>query len=277
MGISDTPLADQKSGAPRFGPITFQTIRTALTCGWSDLRRAPVFGVGISAVYVLGGWLLAWITLQTGTTYWLVLAVFGFPLLGPFVAVGFYEVSRRLHSNEPLDWPSILGVVLSQRKRSLPMIGAICVVVFLFWFFLGHMIFALFLGLSPMSNVSSSFEVFLTPNGLAMLAVGTAVGAVFALLLYMMTVLSLPMVLDREVDFVTAMAASFSFVAAHPVPMFGWAAFIACATLVSLVPFFLGLLIVLPLLGHATWHIYRLLALSPGTKSWEYAQDKRQF
>lgn len=261
MGISTTAPPAHRPGAPRFGPINARLIRKALSCGWSDLRRAPIFGIAISAVYVLAGWLLAGITLQTGTTFWLVLAVFGFPLLGPFVAVGFYEVSRRLHVGDPLNWLAILGVVVQQRNRSLPMIGAICVVIFLFWFFLGHMIFALFLGLSPMSNVSSSFEVFLTPNGLAMLAVGTTVGAAFALILYMITVLSLPMVLDREVDFVTAMAASFRFVAKHPMPMLGWAAFMGFATLVSLVPFFLGLLIALPLLGHTTWHIYRLVSL----------------
>jgi uncharacterized membrane protein len=132
--------------------------------------------------------------------------------------------------------------------------------MFLFWFFLGHMIFALFLGLSTMTNISTSYDVFLTGNGLMMLGVGTAVGALFALLLYMTTVLALPLLLDREVDFVTAMIASFQYVAAHPVAMLGWAAFIAVTTFVALIPWFMGLLFVLPLLGHATWHLYRLLS-----------------
>ncbi len=119
------------------------------------------------------------------------------------------------------------------------------------------MIFALFLGLSTMTNISSSFEVFLTPNGLLMLAVGTIVGGVFALLLFMITVIALPLLLDREVDFVTAMITSFQAVLRDPVPMLAWAAFIAGLTFLALIPAFLGLFIVLPLLGHATWHLYR--------------------
>jgi uncharacterized membrane protein len=125
------------------------------------------------------------------------------------------------------------------------------------------MIFALFLGLSTMTNVSSSLDIYFTSNGLTMLAFGTAVGAGFSALLYMITVLSLPLLLDREVDFVTAMITSFQYVAAHPVPMFGWAVFIATFTLVSMIPLFLGLFISLPLLGHATWHLYDILAYGP--------------
>lgn len=262
VNIPDDPSGNQNPpvvGAPLFRAVTPADLSQALRLGWADLRRAPLFGVGFAAVYVLAAWGMTWVTLQTGTTFWLVLAVFGFPLLGPFVAVGLYEVSRKLHAHERLSWSSVLGVVVSQRKRSLPMIGAITIVIFLFWFFLGHMIFALFLGLSPMANIFSSLEVFVTPNGLAMLTVGSVVGAIFALVLYMITVLAIPMVLDREVDFVTAMATSFSYVQSNLLVMLLWAVFIAVLTLLSLLPLFLGLFIVLPLLGHATWHLYRLL------------------
>ena len=124
------------------------------------------------------------------------------------------------------------------------------------------MIFALFLGLTTMTNISTSYDVFFTANGMTMLAVGTAVGAAFALLLYMISVLSLPMLLDREVDFVTAMITSFQYVLSHPVVMLGWAAVIAVLTFAALLPYFLGLFVVLPLLGHATWHLYRLLVIS---------------
>lgn len=143
---------------------------------------------------------------------------------------------------------------------------AIIVVVFMFWFFIGHMIFALFLGLSTMTNISSSFDVFVTANGILMLSVGTVVGALFALLLYMITVLSLPLLLDREVDFVTAMITSFQYVMAYPVQMLGWGAFIAVITFAALIPWFVGLLVVLPLLGHSTWHLYRLVTTEVGEK-----------
>lgn len=272
--VLHSEVALPRAGVPKFGAVTPALLLQALALGWSDLRRAPQFGLVFSGIYVAFGWFLLWVTVQTETSYWLVLAVFGFPLIGPFVAVGLYEVSRRLQKNEPLDWSSVMGVVLLQRQRSLPMIGAITIVIFLFWFFLGHMIFALFLGLSPMTNILTSSSVFLTVNGLTMLTVGTVVGGIFALFLYMITVLSLPMVLDREVDFVSAMAGSFVYVAAHPVKMLGWAAFIALATLVSLAPLFLGLLIVLPLLGHATWHLYYLLAShAPGADPQVHARQ----
>lgn len=133
--------------------------------------------------------------------------------------------------------------------------------IFLFWFFLAHMIFALFLGLSTMTNISSSFDVYLTPNGLMMLGVGSLVGAAFALLLYNVTVVSMPMLLDREVDFVTAMIVSFQTVINNPIPMLIWAALIALMTLLAMLPAFLGLFLVLPLLGHASWHLYDQIAI----------------
>ncbi len=123
------------------------------------------------------------------------------------------------------------------------------------------MIFALFLGLSTMTNVSSSFEVYLSSSGLTMLAVGSVVGAAFALLLYTITVISMPLLLDREVDFVTAMIISFQTVSGNPRPMLAWALLIAVLTFVALVPAFLGLYLVLPLLGHASWHLYDQIAI----------------
>ena len=234
--------------------------RDSLARGWRDLRAAPVTDLCLASVFVVAGLLMTLVTVATGQTFWLVLAVMGFPLIGTLAAVGFYETSRRLAAGLPARPGDVLPLVWAHRHGQLPWLGAIVVVIFLFWFFLGHMIFALFLGLSPMTNVLSSAEVLMTSEGLWMLATGTAVGAGFAALVFAISVAGMPMLVDRDVDFITAMSRSVAVVAARPLPWLGWGLFVALVTLVSMLPLFLGLFVTMPLLGHATWHLYARLA-----------------
>lgn len=242
---------------PEILELDLSDLRAALAAGWRDFLRAPLYGLFFAGVYVLGGWLIAWASLTEGQIWWTIFAGAGFPILGPFIACGFYEVSRRLEMGEPLDWGGVLGAVFRQKDRQIPTMAAIIVVFFLFWNFLAHMIFALFLGTATLTNITSSVQVFLTPEGLAMLAFGTVVGAIFAGVLYALTVVSLPLLMDREVDFITAMITSWTLVAANPGVMLVWGAAIAASLFLGMVTGFLGLFVALPLFGHASWHLYR--------------------
>lgn len=235
--------------------ITTDDIRSALAAGWSDFRAAPVYGLGFSMVYVLGGMVLYAVFLAAGQSWWFIPIAVGFPLLAPFAATGLYEVSRRLERGEALTWGGIAGCVFAQKDRQVPSMAMVIMLAFMFWVFVAHTIFALFFGLQPIS--SSTTEMLLSPSGLMMLAVGGAVGGAMAALLFALSVISLPLLLDKEVDFITAMITSFTAVMKSPVPMALWAATIAGLLFVAMLPFFLGLFIVLPLLGHASWHLYR--------------------
>lgn len=248
---------EKQAEKPEVLHVEFADLRAALAEGWADFRRAPLFGFAFAAVYVLGGWVIYAAMTVKGQIWWTLPAAAGFPILGPFVACGLYEVSRRLDAGEPLVWGEIFGVIFRQKDRQIPSIAVVIVVFFLFWNFLAHMIFALFLGNATMTNISSSLAVFTYGPGLMMLVVGTAVGAVFATLLFSLTVVSLPMLLEREVDFVTAMLTSVAVVTESPVVLLGWGVLVAVLLFAAMLPGFLGLLVVLPVLGHATWHLYR--------------------
>ncbi|WP_050523819.1 DUF2189 domain-containing protein [Pseudorhodobacter wandonensis] len=249
--------AEQAAQRPEVLILELDDLRAALRAGWQDFRTAPQFGLFFAAVYVAGGWLILYALTATGQIWWTLPAAAGFPILGPFIACGMYEVSRRLEKHESLSWTAILGVIARQKDRQIPSIAAVVVVFFLFWNFLAHMIFALFLGLQAMTNISSSFQVFTTPNGLMMLFIGTIVGAIFSGVLFSLTVVSLPLLLDREIDFVTAMITSVSVVLTNPKIMVLWGGLIAAALFLGIALGFLGLFVVLPLFGHATWHLYR--------------------
>ena len=250
------------SKVPEINTVTISMLKSALKLGWSDFMAYPLFGLFFGGVYMLGGLLIWWVTRATGETYWVVILGFGFPLIGPFLAVGLYEISRCRERGEKPTWACLLGMAYRQKNRQFPSIIVVIVLIFMFWAFVGHMIFAVFLGLSAMTNVMSSLDVFLTPNGLTMLAVGTIAGAALAGLIYAITVMGLPLLLDRELDFVTAMIVSFQTVLQNLPVMLLWGVFIVVMLAIGMLPYFLGLLVVLPVLGHASWHLYRQ-ALSP--------------
>lgn len=238
--------------------LTWHDLRNALLAGWQDFVAVPQFGLFFGGIYVLAGLAIGWVTVTGDELTWLIPAIAGFPLIAPFIAVGLYEASHRRAEQQPLSWRAVLGALKGHGDDQILSMGVIVFVAFAFWMIVAHAIFAIFMAESGMSasGGGETLAAFLTPAGIAMLAVGSAVGAVMAFAFYAMTVISLPMLIDRKVDFLTAIIASLKVVRSNFVVMVLWAAIIAVLLFVAMIPAFLGLLIALPVLAHATWHLY---------------------
>lgn len=237
---------------PDIAILTLSDLRIALARGWRDYRRAPVYGLAFSGFYVACGVGLS--LLGADTFVWILVLSLGFPLVAPFAAVGLYEVSRRMETGAPLHWGPVLSVVWRERGRQTPWIGAVLIIIFLAWSFFAHYAMAIFLSQATITN---DWTIFLTGGGLTILAIEVISGGIVALFVFAVTVVSLPLLLDREADFVTAMIVSGRAFKANQGVMLAWAATIAITLFVAMLPLFLGLLVALPVLGHATWHLYR--------------------
>lgn len=242
---------------PRAARITTGDVLSSLRSGASDFGRAPVFGLVLGGVFAFIGVLIYVQLLVWNSTYWMLPIAVGFPLVGPFLAVGLYEVSRELEAGRKPDWVSVLNVVFEERKRQLPLMVFVSLFFYLIWVYMAHLIFALFFGLKPLTNVSSSLDLFFTSHGVMMLLTGTIVGGIMAFLLFSISAVSIPLLLEKDVDFVTAMIASFTVVLENKGPMLIWGLIVAALSFLAILPIFLGMFVVFPILGHATWHLYR--------------------
>lgn len=232
----------------------------ALVAGWRDFAARPLFGLFFASFYVAVGVTLYYLFMVSGQARWLIASVAGFPLLAPFAAVGLYEVSRRRELGMDMDWGAVLGAMRGHGDQQLLLMGGFIFVGFSFWVIIAHMIFAIFVA---SAGLGEGMEFLRSTTGLTMLAVGGAVGALIAYLFYAITVVSLPMLVDRNVDFITAIITSVTALRANTGILLLWAVLIALMLFLAIVPMFLGLMVVLPVLGHATWHLYRRLVSTP--------------
>jgi Predicted integral membrane protein len=243
---------------PAVAAIGFADLRAALAAGASDFLRAPIMGLFFGAVFAAGGLAIVFSLLVWHVPWMIYPVAAGFPLIGPFVAVGLYEISRRLEAGRAFTWGDILGVIWRQRQRELAWMAFVMLFVFWIWMYQVRLLLAVILSASSFSTFDRFLEiVFTTPAGWTFLAVGHLVGAVLALVLFSLTVVSIPLLLDRERDVVTAMITSVRVVLASPGPMIAWGLFVTAAVIAACLPMFVGLPVVLPILGHATWHLYR--------------------
>jgi uncharacterized membrane protein len=242
---------------PQVREVTVDDISMALSQGLRDFRAAPMFGLVFGGIYALGGMAI----LALVSAYKLVFLVYplaaGFALVAPFVAIGIYQVSRMLERGETPTWSSILGSIPRHGRRQIGYMALVAVFGLILWVYIAGFLYALFFGLRPADFPDFIGTIVSTPRGIAFLIIGNAFGALIALVLFSISVVSYPLLLDRDVDFVTAMITSVRAVLAAPGPMVGWGIFIACLVGLAILPMFLGLLLVLPIIGHATWHLYR--------------------
>ncbi len=241
-------------------PATFEDLKYAFSMGVSDYFKAPMYGLFFGSVFAIGGLFLAYVVFEL-RMFWLTYPlVIGFALIGPFVATGLYEVSRRLENSVALTWPEILGVIWFQHKRELGWMAFVMLFIFWIWMYQIRTLVAVFFGFSGFADMQGFLDaVFTTQTGYTFLLVGHLVGALVSITLFALTVISCPFLLDRDVDFVTAMLTSIRTVLKSPIIMLAWGVFVILSVIASAVPAFLGLLVVLPVLGHATWHLYRRL------------------
>lgn len=248
-------------GMPAVRTIHANDIVDALARGLHDFQAYPAYGLFFGGIYTLGGLLAMAAALIWDMSYLIYPLAAGFVLIGPFVAVGLYEISRRRERGEPISWSVILGAVLAQSGREISWMAFVTLFIFMVWMYQVRLLIALFFGLHGLPSGSFPAILFTTPEGLAFLAVGHAVGAVLAVLVFSITVVSFPLLLDRPVDVVTAMITSVKSVVTNPVPMIGWALAVTLLIVAASLPAFLGLLVVLPVLGHTTWHLYRKIVI----------------
>jgi len=256
-------LTPQQPTMPEVNKVTANDITASLKAGFSDFLARPFMSGFFGLFYAIFGILFIWTLVWLGKIWMIIPAVVGFPLVAPFAAAGLYEMSRRLQKGESFGWIEILTIVANQRKREMGWMAFVTLFIFWVWAYQVRLWLAIILQDSSFSDFDEFLNiVFFTPQGWTFLAIGTCAGAILSAALFTVTVVAMPMLLDREMDFISAMLTSVRVVKENPVVMLTWAAIITVTMLLSLVPAFLGLIFSLPILGHTTWHLYQR-AVSP--------------
>lgn len=233
-----------------------------LRAGWQDFMKTPAIGLSYGLMVAVAGALIIVGFWMMDTLYLVLPMAAGFMLIGPLGAVGLYETSRRLRSGEPVG----LGRALMAWRRNgtqIALIGFMLTLALLFWVRIATLLFALFFGQAGTDVAQLVEQTFLSIEGIPFVIVGTAVGAVLAAVVFSISAISIPMLLDRDTDAVSAVISSLRAVQVNVVPMAVWAGLIVVFTAAGIALLFIGLAVTLPLVGHATWHAYRDLVQIP--------------
>lgn len=228
-----------------------------LALGWHDFAQAPWLGMLYGACFVAMGWALLGM-FEFAPQYTLALSA-GFLLMGPFLCLGLYQVSRRLQAGQP---PRLLDSLTAWRVRSsqLAIFAAVLLVLEMLWGRAAMIVFAV--SFSGIPDFTGPLSSFLTEEYLVFFTAYTVVGAIFAGLIYAISAISMPMILDREVDAISAGLTSARLVTTQSGVMLVWGGLITVLIGLAMLPGFLGLLVVGPVVGHASWHAYRAATAS---------------
>jgi uncharacterized membrane protein len=243
---------------PAVRRIGFDDIRMALREGFDDFFEKPSHYVFLCIIYPLAGILLAVWTSGQNALPMLFPLMSGFALLGPIAAIGLYEISRRREAGMDTSWRHALDVRHSPALPSIIAVGFMLLVIFVAWLLTARAIYGAIYGDElPVSLSAFLADVVTTGRGWTLIVVGNLVGLLFALVVLSTTVIAFPLLLDRDVGAYEAVRTSARAVLANPVPMIVWGIIVAVLLVLGTIPLFAGLAVIIPILGHSTWHLYR--------------------
>ena len=246
-----------EAARPEIRTIAMADLREALRQGVQDFLAIPTQLVFLCILYPIIGMVAARAAIGTDLLPLLFPLVAGMALLGPVLAVGIYELSRRREAGLPVNWLNAFDVLRSPALFSIALVGCLLLAVFAAWIGVARVIYGLTLGWAAPASLGSFAQALQSPAGLSLAVIGNLAGAVFSFAVLMLTVVSVPMLLDRHVSPVLAIQTSIRAVVANPATMLVWGIIVAALLALGCLPLFIGLAVVMPVLGHATWHLYR--------------------
>lgn len=256
--------AGETFARPAIRRIGIADITDALGRGLDDFMVKPSHYVFLGIIYPLVGVVLAYWTSGQETLPLLFPLMSGFALVGPFAAIGLYEISRRREKGLDISWRRALALRHSPALPSIAVVGIMLLAIFVAWLLAAKGLYLWLFGSDAPASTGSFFrEVLTTDHGWALILIGCLVGFLFALVVLCTTVIAFPMLIDRDCGAVAAVETSARAVMANPLPMALWGLTVAAALFVGSLPLFAGLALVVPILGHATWHLYRKV-VEPG-------------
>jgi uncharacterized membrane protein len=250
--------AESNRARPIVRTIGLRDLKDALAKGIADFSAMPTHAVFLCVIYPIVGIVLARLTLGYAVLPLLFPLAAGFTLIGPFAAIGLYELSRRREQGLDVSWQDAFDVLRSPSRGAIAALGLLLLTIFVIWIAVAQAIYVAYFGYEPAASMPHFLDqIFATPAGRMLMIVGNLVGFLFALGVLTISVISFPLLLDRDVGAVEAVLTSVRVVVRNPLMMAIWGLIVASLLLIGSLPLFFGLAVVVPVLGHSTWHLYR--------------------